>query len=177
VGLASRAPLTLFDEPYLGLDAVARQRFYDHLLADVAEHPRTVLLSTHLIDEIADLLEHVVIIDHGRLMLQAEADELRREAVTVTGPVADVDEAVGAVPAATVLARERLGGVGRVTVRLHGASLDLPVGTPLHVEPLSLQRLVVHLTTPPTGPAPGQDPPAGGTSADQLLARAEGASR
>jgi ABC-2 type transport system ATP-binding protein len=41
VGLASRAELTFFDEPYAGLDAVARHRFYDHLLADYAEHPRT----------------------------------------------------------------------------------------------------------------------------------------
>jgi ABC-2 type transport system ATP-binding protein len=39
IGLASRAPLTFFDEPYLGLDAVARQLFYDRLLADFAEHP------------------------------------------------------------------------------------------------------------------------------------------
>ena len=47
VGLASRAPLTFFDEPYLGLDAVARQIFYDRLLEDYAEHPRTMILSTH----------------------------------------------------------------------------------------------------------------------------------
>ena len=48
IGLAARAEVTLFDEPYAGLDPVARQLFYDRLLADYAEHPRTVLLSTHL---------------------------------------------------------------------------------------------------------------------------------
>jgi ABC-2 type transport system ATP-binding protein len=53
IGLAARAEVTLFDEPYAGLDAVARQVFYDRLLADFAEFPRTVLLSTHLIDEAA----------------------------------------------------------------------------------------------------------------------------
>ena len=63
IGMAARAEITLFDEPYLGLDAVARQIFYDRLLADYAEHPRTVLLSTHLIDEVANLLEHVIVID------------------------------------------------------------------------------------------------------------------
>ena len=42
IGLAARAEVTLFDEPYAGLDAVARQVFYDRLLADYAEHPRTV---------------------------------------------------------------------------------------------------------------------------------------
>ena len=66
IGLAARAEVTLFDEPYAGLDPVARQLFYDRLLADYAEHPRTVLLSTHLIDEAAGLLERVVVINAGR---------------------------------------------------------------------------------------------------------------
>jgi ABC-type Na+ transport system ATPase subunit NatA/Trk K+ transport system NAD-binding subunit len=60
IGLAARAEVTLFDEPYAGLDAVARQVFYDRLLADFAEFPRTVLLSTHLIDEAAALFVVVV---------------------------------------------------------------------------------------------------------------------
>ncbi len=65
IGLASRAELTFFDEPYLGLDAVARQLFYDRLVEDYAEHPRTIILSSHLIDEVANLLEHVIVIDRG----------------------------------------------------------------------------------------------------------------
>jgi ABC-2 type transport system ATP-binding protein len=85
IGLASRAPVTLFDEPYLGLDAVARQLFYDRLLADYAEHPRTVVLSTHLIEEIAPLLERVLLIDRGRVLLDADAEALGGSAVTVTG--------------------------------------------------------------------------------------------
>src|SRR5687768_17921362 len=60
IGIASRAEITFFDEPYLGLDAVARQIFYDRLLQDFAEHPRTIVLSSHLIDEVANLLERVV---------------------------------------------------------------------------------------------------------------------
>ena len=94
IGLAARAEITLFDEPYLGLDAVARQIFYDRLLADYAEHPRTVLLSTHLIDEVANLLEHVIVIDRGRIVIDAPADDLRGRAVTVSGRAADVDEFV-----------------------------------------------------------------------------------
>jgi len=84
VGLASRAPLTLFDEPYLGLDAVARHLFYDRLLADYAEHPRTVVLSTHLIDEVSDLIEHVILIDKGRIVLDEDTDALREGAVVVS---------------------------------------------------------------------------------------------
>jgi ABC-2 type transport system ATP-binding protein len=197
VGLASRAPLTLFDEPYLGLDAVARQRFYDHLLADVAAEPRTVLLSTHLIDEIADLLEYVVVIDRGRVVVQGEADALRREAVVLTGPAPEVEAAVDAAIGgrdsrsvvdgsvidrtvdAAVLARERLGGTTRAIVRLGAGPAPMPSAT-VRVEPLSLQRLVVHLTARPVTP-PGNgtpDRPAShGPSGGHDRPRARGAAR
>src|SRR5699024_7609755 len=94
IGMAARAELTLLDEPYAGLDAVARQLFYDRLLDDYANHPRTILLSTHLIDEIADLLEHVTLIEHGQVMLDSPAEDVRGSAVTVSGPVQAVDEFV-----------------------------------------------------------------------------------
>ena len=86
VGLASRAPLTFFDEPYLGLDAVARQIFYDRLLEDYGRHPRTGILSTHLIDEVSNLLEHVLVIDNGTIIIDEDAEDLRGSATTVVGP-------------------------------------------------------------------------------------------
>jgi ABC-2 type transport system ATP-binding protein len=153
VGLASRAPLTLFDEPYLGLDAVSRQVFYDHLLADVAKHPRTVMVSTHLIDEIADLLEYVVVLDRGRVLLAAEADALRQDAVMVTGPAAEVDRVVSA-SGAVVLSTERLGGTTRACLRPAAAVVRPAAAAGLTVEPVPLQRLVVELTDRAGGPAP-----------------------
>ncbi|MEU6644743.1 ABC transporter ATP-binding protein [Saccharomonospora sp. NPDC046836] len=140
IGLAARAPLTLFDEPYLGLDAVARHTFYDRLLADYAEHPRTIVLSTHLIDEVSDLIEHVVLIDKGRILLDEEAELLRSRAVTVTGPAQAVEEfARGHV----VLHREQLAGFLRVTLEgvRPGQSAD-----GLEFAPVSLQELVVRST-------------------------------
>ncbi|MDR2986889.1 MAG: ABC transporter ATP-binding protein, partial [Nocardiopsaceae bacterium] len=94
IGLAARAELTLFDEPYAGLDPVARQLFYDRLLNEIAEHPRTIMLSTHLVDEAADLLEHIVMLDQGRVVLDAPADDIRGMAVTVSGQSSSVDEFV-----------------------------------------------------------------------------------
>ncbi|PPG70552.1 ABC transporter ATP-binding protein [Rathayibacter rathayi] len=145
VGLASRAPLTFFDEPYLGLDAVARQIFYNRLLQDFAEHPRTVVLSTHLIDEVSNLLEHVLVVDQGRLVVDSDAEELRGAAATVTGARQAVESfianrevigrsALGSRASATL---PRLDAVGRDQARRHG--LDL--------EPVPLQQLVVQLTT------------------------------
>src|SRR5699024_2616217 len=83
IGLASRAEITFFDEPYLGFDAVARQTFYDRLIADYADHPRTVVLSSHLIDEVADLIENVIVIDP----LSAVDYELIAEADLALTPV------------------------------------------------------------------------------------------
>ena len=150
VGLASRAPLTFFDEPYLGLDAVARHLFYDRLLADYAEHPRTVVLSTHLIDEVSDLVEHVVLIDRGRILINEDADALRDSAVTVTGPVDAVERFVAG---RVELHREQLGGFLRVTV----TGAPEPAGPELRFEPVSLQQLVVRTTQArPVGAARGE---------------------
>ncbi|MBS2551774.1 ABC transporter ATP-binding protein [Catenulispora sp. NL8] len=139
IGLAARAPLTLFDEPYLGLDAVARQIFYDRLLEDFAERPRTIVLSTHLIDEVADLVEHVVLIDHGKVLMDQDADQLRGRAVSVSGPAEAVAAYADGVP---VLHRSELGG------RLRVALAERP-GRPardVSVDSLTLQELIV-LTT------------------------------
>lgn len=145
VGLASRAPLTIFDEPYLGLDAVARSLFYDRLLSDYAEHPRTVVLSTHLIDEVSRMLEHVMVIDNGELILNEDAEELRGQATTVIGAASRAEAFAMGRP---VIHRESIGGLATITFmgkldagdRLQAEQLGLELA------PVSLQQLVVHLT-------------------------------
>ncbi len=144
VGLASRAPLTFFDEPYLGLDAVARQLFYDRLLEDFAEHPRTVVLSTHLIDEVANLLEHVIVIDQGRILMDDDAETLRSSATTVVGPRGAVDAFVST---REVLHREGIGGLASVTVSgLGTAERTEATAAGLELAPVSLQQLIVRKT-------------------------------
>ncbi|MBB6733446.1 ATP-binding cassette domain-containing protein [Cohnella zeiphila] len=85
VGLASRAPLTIFDEPVLGLDVLMREKFYKLLLEDYANHPRTILLSTHLIDEIAPVVERIYIIESGSILLSEEVDNIRMDAHLLQG--------------------------------------------------------------------------------------------
>jgi len=72
IGLASRARLTIFDEPSLGLDAAYRYKFYDLLLEDVEKNPRTVIISTHLIDEVTNLFEEVIILKEEKVYLKDE---------------------------------------------------------------------------------------------------------
>ncbi len=149
VGLASRAPLTFFDEPYLGLDAVARHLFYDRLLQDYAENPRTIVLSTHLIDEVADLLEHVLLIDQGRLVADEDAQTLRESVVTITGPS---DNVASFATGHDTLHAEQLGSAySRVVVTggLDAADRARAEQLGLGVDPVSLQELVVLTTKNP----------------------------
>jgi ABC-2 type transport system ATP-binding protein len=144
-GLASRAPLTIFDEPYLGLDAVARSLFYDTLLADWADHPRTVIVSTHLIDEIAHLLSHVLVIDRGRVILDADAESLRGAAVQVAGTA----EAVNRVTAGRAVTHRRtIGGLATATVTGGVSEEDrrAAIVHGLDITPVPLQQLVVDTT-------------------------------
>ncbi|WP_256760759.1 ABC transporter ATP-binding protein [Cohnella sp. WQ 127256] len=145
VGIASRAPLTIFDEPYLGLDAVARSLFYDKLLEDYAEHPRTIILSTHLIDEVSQLLEHVLLVDKGKLILNEEAEDLRGRATTVAGESSKVE---GYLAGKEVIHREQFGGLVSATVmgQLTVKDRDQASKLGLELSPVSLQQMVVHLT-------------------------------
>lgn len=145
IGLASRAEITFFDEPYLGLDAVARQIFYDRLLEDYAEHPRTIILSSHLIDEVSNLIEHVIVIDQGKILLSDETDVVRERAVTVVGDAEKVDAwAAGR----EVIHREALGRVAQVTVfgMLTPEERRQLAASDLDIAPVSLQQLIVRLT-------------------------------
>lgn len=144
IGLASRARLTLFDEPYLGLDATARQSFYDALLADYSAHPRTILVSTHLIDEMEPLLERVLVIDGGRLVLDAEADLAKAGFHQLSGVAAAVDRVLGGREA---LRRHAVGGLATVLVR---GPLDAPAQRAaeqagIEAAPASLQQVVAAL--------------------------------
>ncbi|AIQ69572.1 ABC transporter ATP-binding protein [Paenibacillus graminis] len=85
IGLASRARLTIYDEPMLGLDVLIREKFYRILVEDYANYPRTIVLSTHLIDEIAKVVERVYIMDAGTILLHDDVDHIRSYSHVLTG--------------------------------------------------------------------------------------------
>ncbi|AIQ64236.1 multidrug ABC transporter ATPase [Paenibacillus stellifer] len=156
VGLASRAPLTMFDEPYLGLDAVAREIFYDRLLEDYQIIPRTFIISTHLIDEISRILEHILLIDKGRLVLDTETDELRGTAYTVTGPASAVETYL---EGRKVMSRERIGGYIKASVRetLNPQAQRQSMELGLDLSSVSLQQLIVYMTGKRQDETQGED--------------------
>jgi len=146
IGIATGAPVTMFDEPHLGLDAPSRYAFYDEMLDAYLATPRTIIVSTHLIDEMAALFEDIIIIDHGALLLHEPAEALRSRGVELTGPVASVDTITAGL---SVLSSRTLGPTKSSVVFGHCAS-DLraraePAG--VEVGPIPLQDLFVALTS------------------------------
>ncbi len=75
IGLATRAPITILDEPTNGLDSVNRQTFFQFMMEDYADHPRLFMLSTHLIQEVENYLTDVVILKDSAILI---ADTLER---------------------------------------------------------------------------------------------------
>jgi len=146
LGLASRAPLTMFDETYLGMDAPSRYRFYDEILSDYMAHPRTIIISTHLIEEVANLFEEVIIIDKGRLVLHEPTETLTMRGATVTGPAEQVDAFANGL---TVLNERQLGRTKSLMVygQFTDAQTQFAHDSGLDLEPIALQDLFVYLTT------------------------------
>ena len=141
LGLASRAPITLLDEPYLGLDVTARALFHRMLLRDYEQHPRTIVLSTHLIDESESLFDHVVIMDQGRVVVDGERDELLASAWVMSGTTGAVGEVLADRP---VLHTTTVGGLTSVTAAaaLDDAARARAVELGVQLAPASLQDLV-----------------------------------
>ncbi|MCU1406720.1 MAG: transporter ATP-binding protein [Glaciihabitans sp.] len=138
IGLASRAPITLLDEPYLGLDVTARALFYSVLLRDYAENPRTILLSTHLVEESESLFERIVIMDRGRVVVDSDVDDARNLAVVVSGHADAVDVATRGQ---RVLHGTRVGGLKTVTV---SGSISDPVFDEAREHGLQVSAASVH---------------------------------
>ncbi|MDR1093861.1 MAG: ABC transporter ATP-binding protein [Clostridiales bacterium] len=93
IALSSGREILLLDEPVLGFDPVMRKVFYDMLQEAVAAKPKTVIVSTHIIDEIEKVADSLIIIDKGRLVLCCGMAEIDEKAYSVIGPAEPVKAA------------------------------------------------------------------------------------
>ena len=81
--MAIDARLLLLDEPTLGLDILYRKLFYDSLLGDYFDRQRTIVLTTHHVEEVQDVLTDVVFVDRGKVVLAAPMEEVGSRFVEV----------------------------------------------------------------------------------------------
>ncbi len=90
VALQTRARFIFLDEPTLGHDAVNRESLYNEILRIYREEENTIVLSTHLIDEISNLLEEVIFIDRGQIVLEESLEDILSAHVYLVGPSEEV---------------------------------------------------------------------------------------
>ena len=145
IGLASRAPITIFDEAYLSMDAPTRDLFYKEVIKDQARHPRTIIMSTHLVSEMEYLFDEVIIIHKGQLIRKGSYEEIVAGGHAITGPAAEVDVFANGKE---ILSTETLGGFKKIT--LFGDITDkeylLAQEMNLTISSTTLQDLFIHLT-------------------------------
>jgi len=108
--LANTSKVILLDEPTLGFDAVMRHHFNTLLLESYTVCPRVIIVSTHLIDEIEKVTERLIIIDNGRILVEAGIDDIDEKAYTLSGhanavaPLIDGLNCIGKTEAGSVMA-------------------------------------------------------------------------
>ena len=138
VCLASNRPVILLDEPVLGFDAIMRVEFYEMLTESFQRHPRIILVSTHIIEEIAKTIHKLIIIDKGRIRFFDTLRSVEEKAFSVSGLKKDVDAATANL---RVIRQDAVGGL--VTAYI----FDQPPKqeASLEITPLSLQDFFVHM--------------------------------
>lgn len=145
VGLASRAPLTMFDEPYSGLDPVGREIFYRALLEDYDRYPRCIIFSTHYLEEVSRLFESIIIIHKGKLLLCDDVDNLKEKAFYIRG---EKEKLEGIEHKFNVLNKEFHGEIGTFEIFQHLSDEDKEILEEMsfQIEVMPIQKLFVSLT-------------------------------
>lgn len=145
IGLASRSRLTMFDEPTGGLDAAMRYKFYNLLLADYEKNPRTVIISTHLIDEVSNLFEEVIILNDERVALQDDVDSLKQRSYFLSGRENSINEII---KNKRIIHEEDFGSTK--IIGIYGELTDEQIqelkNNNIDVSNIPLQKLFVYLT-------------------------------
>lgn len=145
LALASGASVIIFDEPVLGLDANHRELFYRELIKSYSEQPKTIVVSTHLIDEIADVLEEIIIIKDGEIVLAEPVEEVLQLGYTISGDCISVEKYA---KSKNIIREETMGKFKTTTIYQKRDSTDKELIKELGLEiaPVKLQELIINLT-------------------------------
>ena len=141
IALSLNVPYVIFDEPVLGLDANHRELFYSLLLKEFENNERTLIIATHLIEEVSNIIEEVVLIDKGKILLQETVEELLEKGYSISGVAQEVDHYC---EGKNVIGYDELGGLKIAYVL--GEKTALPQGSNLQVTAMNLQKLFVKMT-------------------------------
>lgn len=136
--LASSREAILLDEPVLGFDAIMRVEFYDMLAESFRRHPRIIIVSTHIIEEIAKTIQKLIIIDKGSIRFFDTLQAVEEKAFSVSGLQRDVEAATQGL---NIIGQDTVGGL--VTSYLFDNPPEQTAS--LEIRPLSLQDFFIQM--------------------------------
>jgi ABC-2 type transport system ATP-binding protein len=128
----------ILDEPVLGFDAIMRSQFYELLSDSFENHSRLILVSTHLIDEIAKSAEELIIIDHGNILFQSTINDIDEKAYSITGMTKDVMPVLSGLH---VIGQKTIGGF--TTAFIYDRRTEIPGN--LTIQPIGLQDFFINM--------------------------------
>ena len=136
--LASNKEVILLDEPVLGFDAIMRMEFYDMLAESFQRHPRMIIVSTHIIEEIAKTIQKLIIIDKGSIRFFDTLQPVETKAFRISGLQKDVE---AATRNRTVIGQDTMGGLATSYI------FDTPPKqmASLEIQPMSLQEFFIQM--------------------------------
>ncbi len=144
IALASRAEITILDEPVAGLDVVSREMFYSLLLKDYSQTNRTFIVSTHIIEEAASALEKIIIINDGDIIVDEDTDSLLSKYCYISGKDEDVNEICKQLE---VVSEETMGRSKKVCVKQNSERVrTIAAEYDIDIEGVPLQKIFVHIT-------------------------------
>ena len=149
VALGSCPGLLMLDEPLANLDPVARSEVTGELLAEVADSGMTVILSTHIVAELAGVGEHLLLLAAGRSVLCGDIEELLAGHIRLTGPRADLPPSPG-----TIVQAQHTGRQSTFIVKLPGTPVPPAVAPGWTSAPLTLEELTLAYLKTPAKPHP-----------------------
>lgn len=138
LALASNAQVVLLDEPTLGFDAIMRKRFNTLLLESYEAHPRIFIVSTHMIDEIAKVAQHIIVLDNGKIVLQTDLGDLDEHAYSLTGPEPRVLELINGL---NIIGTKHIGSM--MAAFVYDERVALPADSSVVLDPLSLEDFFI----------------------------------
>ena len=136
--LASNKEVILLDEPVLGFDAIMRVEFYDMLTESFQKHPRIIIVSTHIIEEIAKTIQKLIIIDKGSVRFFDTLQSVETKAFRVSGLQKDVEAATRGLH---IIGQDTVGGL--VTSYIFDNPPEQAASLEIH--PLSLQDFFIQM--------------------------------
>lgn len=141
IALSVNTPYVLLDEPVLGLDANNRELFYRLLIEKYSNYPCTIVVSTHLIEEVSNVIENVMIIKKGKIIKNETREELLSKGYTVSGAASKIDSYI---LGKNVIGTDSLGGLKSAYILGELDRAGIPEG--IEVTKMDLQKLFVQLT-------------------------------